>query len=42
MIELTMDGMVDAALQSNIYYGIAAGLFPILFFMLVIMFLRMR
>lgn len=42
MMELTLESMVTDALQTNIYYGIAGGLFPLLFWMLIIMFLRMR
>jgi hypothetical protein len=42
MIELTFDAMVNDALSSAVYYGVAGGLFPILFWMLIIMFLRMR
>lgn len=39
---LSLDCMVDDAIRSAVYYGVAAGLFPLLFFMLVVMFLRMR
>lgn len=41
-MELVFDAIMADALQSSVYYGIAGGLFPVLFFMLVVMFLRMR
>lgn len=42
MMCLSLDCMIDDAIRTSVYYGVAAGLFPILFFMLVVMFLRMR
>lgn len=39
---LSLDCMIDDAIRTSVYYGVAAGLFPILFFMLIVMFLRMR
>ena len=39
---LSLDCMVNEGLQDTIYTSIAGGLFPVVFFILVIMFLRMR
>lgn len=42
MMCLSLDCIIDDAIRTSVYYGVAAGLFPILFFMLIVMFLRMR
>lgn len=39
---LSLDCIIDDAIRTSVYYGVAAGLFPVLFFMLIVMFLRMR
>ena len=43
MVEcLSLDCMVNEGLADVIYRSIAGGLFPVIFFIIVIMFLRMR
>jgi hypothetical protein len=42
MMCLALECMVDDAIRTALYYGFAAGAFALLFFMLIIMFLRMR